>query len=823
MFSPKSLRAKVLLWALIPMALVVVAAVALAFFEYERVSRDVVEQRDTELARVSAARLAEGLRQYSRVLQDFAAEEDVQSLDPARLSSALEKAASQLSVFDARVVVYSADGIVLSSQPYSGELLGTRTPTPSEFEEVRTTLRPAFSNVFRDATSGDDVILVGVPIMGKGNEFRGVLAGMFTIRYSLVGVTYAEVLELKAGRTGFAYLVDGNGLVIYHQDGSLVGSSLANSEPVVHATSGETGALVTQDSSGQSVISGFAPVPGTDWGLITQERWETVVGPIRDRSRLLLGLLVTGGVLSAALIFIGIGRILKPIKELTRGAQRIAGGGFEHTISAKAGDEVHALAGQFNIMAGALKESYAGLEQKVEERTRELRESQELLSTVVTGAPIVLFAVDKEGVFTLSEGTGLDALGLTPGEVVGRSVFDVYQDVPEVVENIRCALAGEEVTSTVQVGELTFESRYSPLRGDNGEVIGLIGVATDVTESKHAEAAVRESEERYRTLFEDSSDAIFVSSADGKVIDCNEAALELFGFTEGEAIGSDIGERYVDPADRERFREEISRAGSVRDFEVKMRKRDGTEMYCLLTATRRRAEDGSNLGVQGTVRDITERKQAEETHRELVVLEERNRMAREIHDTLAQGFTGIVLQLEAAEQGLEESPAEVPDHLSKAKNLARESLQEARRSVWGLLPQALEERSLDDALQEEVRRFAAVGQEKASFRVSGERRDLPANVQAALLRICQESLTNIRRHAGATEVDVDLAFDSGAVCLGIRDNGAGFDVEEVKATGRQSGFGLTGMEQRADLLRGTFTVKSQKGKGTLVDVRIPTA
>ena len=102
-------------------------------------------------------------------------------------------------------------------------------------------------------------------------------------------------------------------------------------------------------------------------------------------------------------------------------------------------------------------------------------------------------------------------------------------------------------------------------------------------------------------------------------------------------------------------------------------------------------------------------------------------------------------------------------------------------------------------------------------------RELPANVQAALLRICQESLTNIRRHAGATKVNVDLAFDSGAVCLGIRDNGAGFDVEGVKATGRHSGFGLTGMGQRADLLRGTLTIKSQKSKGTLVDVRIPTA
>jgi signal transduction histidine kinase len=233
------------------------------------------------------------------------------------------------------------------------------------------------------------------------------------------------------------------------------------------------------------------------------------------------------------------------------------------------------------------------------------------------------------------------------------------------------------------------------------------------------------------------------------------------------------------------------------------------------------------LYYEGAIEDITQRKQAEEAlfrqTKEMAVLEERSRMAGEIHDTLAQGFTGIVLQLEAAEQALDESPSEAPDHLSRAKGLARESLQEARRSVWGLLPHALEERPLDAALREEIRRFSAVGRERASFSLSGNRRELPSNVQAALLRICQESLTNVRRHAMATEVEVALTFYTEAVCLGVRDNGGGFDPEAVKGRGRQGGFGLTGMEERARLQRGTLEVRSHKGKGTLVEVKIPTA
>ena len=338
---------------------------------------------------------------------------------------------------------------------------------------------------------------------------------------------------------------------------------------------------------------------------------------------------------------------------------------------------------------------------------------------------------------------------------------------------------------------------------------------------------LRESEERYRSLFEESRDAIFVSNQGG-VVAANEAALELFGFTRDEAIGSDVGDRYADPNDRDRFRQEMEKAGFIRDFEVKLLKKDGTVMDCLLTATRRHAEDGAGpREIQGLVRDITERKRAEEAllqqTREVAVLEERNRMAREIHDTLAQGFTGIVIQIEAGEQTLEESPGDVPEHLSRAKGLARESLQEARRSVWNLTPQALEQRPLAAALEEEVKRFPTGQRERASFKLSGERRDLPLNAQAALLRICQESLTNVRRHAKATEVNVELAFYPEEVRLGVRDNGIGFDWNGVRASDGSAGFGLVGMEQRALLLGGSLTLSSSEDGGTLVEVRVPTS
>lgn len=208
--------------------------------------------------------------------------------------------------------------------------------------------------------------------------------------------------------------------------------------------------------------------------------------------------------------------------------------------------------------------------------------------------------------------------------------------------------------------------------------------------------------------------------------------------------------------------------------------------------------------------------------RDLAVLEERNRMAREIHDTLAQGFTGIVLQLEAGEQVLEEEdPAEVQRHLTIAKNLAREGLTEARRSVWNLLPQALEENPLHIVLSDEVERFNAVESQQATFEIIGARRLVPAVIQAALLRICQESLTNIRKYAEATQVSVKLTFGRDTVGISIFDNGIGFDPDTVNIAEGRGGFGLTAMRQRARLLRGDITITSAPSQGTQVEATIP--
>jgi signal transduction histidine kinase len=221
------------------------------------------------------------------------------------------------------------------------------------------------------------------------------------------------------------------------------------------------------------------------------------------------------------------------------------------------------------------------------------------------------------------------------------------------------------------------------------------------------------------------------------------------------------------------------------------------------------------------VLDLTERKRAEEA-RQTAVLEERSRMAREIHDTLAQAFTGILLQLGAAERVLADAPAQGQAHLQTAGDLAREGLAEARRSVQALRPQALEHEDLAAALKRMTEQLSTEPSTPITFRLTGAPRRLPAEVADHLLRMGQEALTNALRHAQASQIGVELTFAAEELRLCVTDDGRGF-AREVPP--RKGSFGLTGMQERAGLIGAQLTVESQPGCGTRVELawRFPRA
>jgi signal transduction histidine kinase len=199
--------------------------------------------------------------------------------------------------------------------------------------------------------------------------------------------------------------------------------------------------------------------------------------------------------------------------------------------------------------------------------------------------------------------------------------------------------------------------------------------------------------------------------------------------------------------------------------------------------------------------------------------DERQRMAREIHDTLAQGLTGIITQLQAAEQAAGD-PADWRRHLGAATGLARESLSEARRSVHALRPEALETARLAEALDGVADRWSTLHGPPVDVITTGTPRPIRPDVEAALLRIAQEALANVAKHAEASRVGVTLSYLEREVALDVRDDGKGFD-PAVTVAG--SGFGLVAMRQRVEDLGGTLQIESEPGTGTGISARVPVA
>jgi signal transduction histidine kinase len=209
--------------------------------------------------------------------------------------------------------------------------------------------------------------------------------------------------------------------------------------------------------------------------------------------------------------------------------------------------------------------------------------------------------------------------------------------------------------------------------------------------------------------------------------------------------------------------------------------------------------------------------------REAGVLDERQRMARELHDTLAQGLTGIITQLEAVERAAER-PEQWRRHLDQARALARDSLGEARRSVQALRPEPLEEASLPEALDAMARRWSETAAVELSFATTGEPRPLLAEVEMTLFRVAQEALANVAKHAGASKVGLTLSYTDQAVLLDVRDDGVGFGAGQPAGNGRPAdghGFGLDTMRQRLRRVAGSLAVESAPGDGTAVSASVP--
>ena len=259
---------------------------------------------------------------------------------------------------------------------------------------------------------------------------------------------------------------------------------------------------------------------------------------------------------------------------------------------------------------------------------------------------------------------------------------------------------------------------------------------------------------------------------------------------------------------------------------------DGSWVGLLTVASRRR--QGFSRGARRAYLTVTapvalalENLRLVEQARRAGLIGERQRLAHEIHDTLAQGFASIVMNLEAADAILPVGHStQAQWHLGQARLTARESLAEARRLVWALRPKLLEEAPLPEALSRLTERWSEASNVAAHTTVTGDPRPLPPEVEATLFRVAQEALTNVRKHARANRTALTLSYMHDRVALDTRDDGTGFDpgkAGDAAGSIREGGFGLGTMRERVERLGGTLSIESAPGEGTTLAVELPLA
>jgi len=696
----------------VPTAIILVAVALVSLYAYQGVTENLVIERDRDLTRLSASLLSTELASYTDPLAD-----------------------QSLAVFD-RVVVFNANGTILAAEPEQGAGWEADWFRRIPFLREIGSSQPIFSDVVTYRVEDQKVIVVVMPIVDSRGELQGGMAGLFRLGPTTDNALYRGVEKLRRGESSCIYLVDGQGHVIYHSDSSYIGADFSSLEVVQRVLDGQVWAYRTHDLEGREIVASFSPVPDTSWGLVTEESWLALISPSQRYAQLLLVLIFLGVAVPALIVNGGVKRITRPIAELIDAAQEVAGGDFDQKILVSTGDELEDLAEQFNLMATQLQGSYAHLEQKVADRTREL-------ATLNTIAAVVSRSLDLEEILCDALQETLTAMGLTHGEA-----FRLAEDGQMLMLMAHCGLSDEIVARTVQQPLAAGASGLAAIRGQP--------VARAVTD--YPEGTLK------NLLWKEGLQLV----------------ISVPLMAKGKTVGAiDLGAPDLRPVTEE----ELSLLAAI----------------------------GQQVGV------AVENARLYEQAQQLAIMKERNRLARDLHDSVTQSLYGATLYAEAAARQLMSGEVEkAAAHLREIRETAQEALREMRLLIFELRPPILQADGLVAALQTRLEAVEGRVGLETELDVEGEI-SLRPEVEEGLYRVAVEALNNTLRHARAGRVRLWLAQQDGSVRLEIADDGVGFDLAQVRERG---GFGLQGMEERVVRLGGFFSVESFSGKGTSIKVEI---
>ena len=459
------------------------------------------------------------------------------------------------------------------------------------------------------------------------------------------------------------------------------------------------------------------------------------------------------------------------------------------------------------------------LEQQMANRTTALQASEEKFASVFRVSPVAM------GILTLVDGKYIDVnnsfcatMGYAREQVIGQSCLDLklWKCPEERIRFFETMKANRSIRD--QEVEFCKQSGDTLMIRTSGEVINLgktpciLLTYEDVTEHKQSEEALRRQEQEIRLITDALPVCICYVDLDKRYRFVNRTYEDWFGWRQHEILGKHYRE-VLGEAVYQIIKPHSNRtlAGAVTTYEAEMPYLLG-KRHISATLIPDVDNRGQVRGYYGLISDIGDRKRAEAAS----VLEERNRMAREIHDTLAQALTSIIIHLEAASLKLATDVESAQALIRTGRDLARSGLVEARRSVEALRPLILENCDLYSALQQFAQQMFSCTESQVSCNRRGHPYPLTSFVENNVFRIGQEALHNAFKHAEASEIKIELVYERSHLTLKITDNGQGFVVDNNAARR----FGLLGMTERAERMGANFTIQSVLNHGTTIAVSV---
>jgi PAS domain S-box-containing protein len=461
-----------------------------------------------------------------------------------------------------------------------------------------------------------------------------------------------------------------------------------------------------------------------------------------------------------------------------------------------------------------------------------LSESEERYRHLVQNSPDLVWSIDTDANFTFVSDTCERLTGWRPDELLGRHfgalVHESSREVAEVDWTVGLTAPNQELRGRLNLlhkdghpipAEFSAMSELDP----DGGFLGANGSVRDMTDRDRLERELRESEERYRFLVQNSPDVVFQIDDQGRFSYLGETIERMTGFSPDEIVGQHFS-TIVDPDSHAeagaRWAALAADPSSPQTVQIKLRHKSGSTVPVEVIAVGMIGENGRFDGIHGATRDVTERESLARNLREqaaaLAAGEERAHLARELHDSVTQALFSMTLLTRTTEILLDRDPEKARDKLGTLRDLQREALAEMRALIFELRPGNLEQDGLDRALKTHT--AALSGRIGLPIVVSTNLDDrLPIEIEDVIYRIAQEALHNIVKHAGARQVHVELEGRPDTVSLRIVDDGQGFDPTNIP----EGHLGLAGMRARAAKIGGRLTIRSRPGSGTTVELQVP--